>query len=204
MTPAEWLASTDPLALVRHLRGRPAAAPSRWFGLALGLPPTLPEGKLRQLLDAICDHPPGEPDAELAAMRATVRDLLRRGEPVPAVAALLHAFTGIEPLATAGRVYDLLAVNLLQADRHNPPLADAVRCLFADPSHPPPGPFPWRTPTVVQIAFGIADESAFDRLPVLADALEDAGCDRAPLLAHLRSTAPHRPGCHALDAVRGR
>jgi hypothetical protein len=43
-----------------------------------------------------------------------------------------------------------------------------------------------------------------DRLAVLADALEEAGCADALLLAHLRSPGPHVRGCFALDAVRGK
>src|SRR5262249_3553775 len=37
--------------------------------------------------------------------------------------------------------------------------------------------------------------------PVLADALEDAGCTDAKLIRHLRSEGPHVRGCWALDSV---
>jgi hypothetical protein len=43
-----------------------------------------------------------------------------------------------------------------------------------------------------------------DRLAVLADALLDAGCSDAELLAHLRSLGPHVRGCVAVDRVLGR
>jgi hypothetical protein len=42
------------------------------------------------------------------------------------------------------------------------------------------------------------------RLAVLADALEDAGCDNADILSHLRGTGPHVRGCWAVDLVLGR
>jgi hypothetical protein len=42
------------------------------------------------------------------------------------------------------------------------------------------------------------------RLAVLADALEEAGCADADLLAHLRGPGPHVRGCWALDAVLGK
>jgi hypothetical protein len=42
------------------------------------------------------------------------------------------------------------------------------------------------------------------RLAVLADALEDAGCDDADLLAHLRGPGPHVRGCWALDLILGK
>jgi len=54
------------------------------------------------------------------------------------------------------------------------------------------------TETVLLIARGIAADLAFDRLPILADALEDTGCDNFALLHHLRSTEPHRVECWAL------
>lgn len=47
-------------------------------------------------------------------------------------------------------------------------------------------------------------EKAWELLPVLADALEDAGCNHAELLEHLRHGGPHVRGCWALDAVLGR
>jgi hypothetical protein len=39
------------------------------------------------------------------------------------------------------------------------------------------------------------------RLAILADALEEAGCHDAPLLAHLRGPGPHVRGCWALDTL---
>lgn len=61
----------------------------------------------------------------------------------------------------------------------------------------------WRTETVRLLADGIQADRAFDRLPILTDALEEAGCDNAELLAHCRGSGPHVPGCWALDLVRG-
>ena len=59
----------------------------------------------------------------------------------------------------------------------------------------------WLTSTVVSLAQPIYAERAFDRLPILADALEDAGCDNADTLTHCRSEGPHVRGCWALDLV---
>ena len=42
------------------------------------------------------------------------------------------------------------------------------------------------------------------RLAILADALEDAGCDQADLLAHLRGPGPHVRGCWSVDLVLGK
>jgi hypothetical protein len=62
----------------------------------------------------------------------------------------------------------------------------------------------WRTSTVLALAQGIYDERAFDRLPILADALEDAGCDNEEMLAHCRGAGPHARGCWVVDLVLGK
>jgi hypothetical protein len=61
----------------------------------------------------------------------------------------------------------------------------------------------WRNRDVMGLAAAIDAELAFDRLPILADALEDAGCADARLLAHCRGPGPHVHCCWALDAVLG-
>ena len=55
-----------------------------------------------------------------------------------------------------------------------------------------------------KLAQGIYDDRAFDRLPVLADALEEAGCTNAEILAHCREPGPHVRGCWALDLLLGK
>ena len=62
----------------------------------------------------------------------------------------------------------------------------------------------WVTRTVHALATTAYAEGRFDTLPVLADALDDAGCDNAELLAHLRGPGPHARGCWALDVVLGK
>jgi hypothetical protein len=57
---------------------------------------------------------------------------------------------------------------------------------------------------VQQMAEAIAAEQAFDHLPVLGDALEDAGCTEAAILDHCRGSGPHVPGCWLLDLLRGK
>jgi hypothetical protein len=48
----------------------------------------------------------------------------------------------------------------------------------------------WQTADVVAVARGIAADRAFDRLPFLADALQDAGCEKEQILAHCRRPGP--------------
>ncbi|HEV3438849.1 MAG TPA: hypothetical protein VG122_15895 [Gemmata sp.] len=62
----------------------------------------------------------------------------------------------------------------------------------------------WLTSTVLALAKGIYQEKAFDRMPILADALQDAGCNNDDLLNHLRSDGPHVLGCWALDIILGK
>jgi mannitol/fructose-specific phosphotransferase system IIA component len=62
----------------------------------------------------------------------------------------------------------------------------------------------WNAGTVVRLAEGIYEEQAFDRLPILADALVEAGCDDEDVLGHCRSAGPHARGCHVLDLLLGK
>jgi hypothetical protein len=55
-----------------------------------------------------------------------------------------------------------------------------------------------------KLAQSIYEVRTFDRLPVLADTLEAAGCDNAALLGHLRGPGPHVRGCWALDLILGK
>jgi hypothetical protein len=59
----------------------------------------------------------------------------------------------------------------------------------------------WRSSDVVGVARGIYEERAFDRMPLLADALMDAGCDDDAILNHCRSAGPHVRGCWVVDRL---
>jgi hypothetical protein len=50
----------------------------------------------------------------------------------------------------------------------------------------------------------IYEQVDFDRLPELADAIEEAGCHDADILAHCREPGPHVKGCWAVDAILGK
>jgi hypothetical protein len=62
----------------------------------------------------------------------------------------------------------------------------------------------WNAGTVTKLAQAIYDEEAFDRLPILADALEESGCTETSLLNHLRGHGTHVRGCWALDLILGK
>ncbi|HYT91785.1 MAG TPA: hypothetical protein VEL76_23930 [Gemmataceae bacterium] len=58
--------------------------------------------------------------------------------------------------------------------------------------------------TVTAIAGTIYEERRFEELPILADALEEAGCENPDLLAHCRAAGEHVRGCWAVDWLLGK
>ena len=62
----------------------------------------------------------------------------------------------------------------------------------------------WKDCTIRKLAQYIYRDRAFDRLLILADALEDAGCDNADILAHCRGPGPHVRGCWVVDLLLGK
>jgi hypothetical protein len=85
--------------------------------------------------------------------------------------------------------------------------ADLIRELFGNPFRTVSVSTRWleeNGDTALTLARLIYDERAFDRLPILADALEDASCNNADLLGHLRGSGPHVRGCWALDLILGK
>ncbi len=85
-----------------------------------------------------------------------------------------------------------------------PKQAALVREIIGNPFRPVAIDPSWLSSTAFALAQGIYDDKAFDRLPILADALQDAGCENADLLNHLRSEGPHVKGCWVLDLILGK
>jgi hypothetical protein len=78
--------------------------------------------------------------------------------------------------------------------------SDLLRCVFGNPFRP--AQIAARlTPDVIRLAEAIYDEQSFDDLPVLAGALEDAGCSDSYAVAHCRGPSPHGRGCWVLDSI---
>jgi hypothetical protein len=78
-----------------------------------------------------------------------------------------------------------------------------IRCVFGNPYRPAAFDPSWLTSTVVAVARGIYDDRAFDRMLILADALQDAGCEDEAILMHCRSGGPHARGCWVIDRLLG-
>jgi hypothetical protein len=83
-----------------------------------------------------------------------------------------------------------------------------IRDIFGNPILPPPLTDPtwltWNGSTVVRLAQAIYEERGFDLLPLLADALEEAGCTSADILAHCRTKGEHVRGCWVVDLLLGK
>ena len=79
-----------------------------------------------------------------------------------------------------------------------------IRDIAGNPFRPASFDAAWRTADALGLARSAYESRDFGLLPVLADALEEAGCDSADLLSHLRGGGPHARGCWALDLVLGK
>jgi hypothetical protein len=82
-------------------------------------------------------------------------------------------------------------------------LHDIVGNPFREVAVDPPS-LAWNGGTVVKLARAIYDDRSFDRLPILADALEEAGCTNADMLNHCRLPGEHVPGCWVVDCLLNR
>jgi len=82
-----------------------------------------------------------------------------------------------------------------------PEQARLARCVFGNPFRPITLNPSWLTSTVFALAQGIYADRAFDRMPILADALQDAGCDNDDILNHCREQREHVRGCWAIDLL---
>jgi hypothetical protein len=76
--------------------------------------------------------------------------------------------------------------------------------IFGNPFRPVSFDPAWRTEAAVGIAHAAYDSREFGNLPVLADALQDAGCEHPDILNHLRGPGPHVRGCWVVDLVLGK
>lgn len=97
-------------------------------------------------------------------------------------------------------------------------VCDLIREVIGDPYRPwsvmpaflggglvqPDGVTAQLSETASRIAESIQSEQAFDRMPILADSLEESGITDRTILEHCRTDAPHVRGCWALDVVLGK
>lgn len=114
-------------------------------------------------------------------------------------AAAWVAQTAAQPAAWIDRKWDS---TILTAERMA--IAKLIRDIFGNPFRPVAADPSWLLPKMVGLAQGIYGERAFDRMPILADALEKAGCADADILGHCRRPDEHVRGCWVVDLLLGK
>jgi hypothetical protein len=106
-----------------------------------------------------------------------------------------------------GEVYEVFEQTTWASSTKKGGQCDLIREIYGNPFHPvvlPEACRGWEGGAAVKLAEGIYAERRWQELPILADALEEAGCAEPELLAHLRRPGGHWHGCWALDAVLDR
>ena len=79
-----------------------------------------------------------------------------------------------------------------------------LRDIFGNPFRPVTVSPSWRTGTAVSLARQMYESREFSAMPILADALQDAGCEDEQILSHYRGEGPHVRGCWVVDLVLGK
>lgn len=82
--------------------------------------------------------------------------------------------------------------------------AALLRNIIGNPYRPVTFDPSWRTETVLALARQMYESRDFPAMPILADALQDAGCDDAEILNNCRGPGPHTRGCWVVDMILGR
>jgi hypothetical protein len=212
MTEAEWLTCADPERMLAHLRRRkrrPSARKFRLFSVACCRHSAVmmkykQNRRCAEVAERYADGLAGEEERRKAMWAAGT------------FAAAVNA-AGDDPVREAARVagdVPFYAANAAEArggEREPARRAEAaalcelLRDVVGNPYRTPRIDPAWLAGGVaVGLARGIYEEGAFDRMPILADALEEAGCADADLLCHLRAQGPHVRGCWAIDLVLGK
>ncbi len=212
MTDGEWLTSADPRQMLQFLSGKATDRKLRLLGCGCcrRVWPLLPDPANRDLVAAVEDRPDGTADdpALWAAIEASSR---REREWVEdqgywAVKHLGRSYYKVGPLDSAVTVVLTVRQRVGEAGdaaAEGTAQAGLLRCVFGNPFRTVAFDPRWRSADVLRLARGVYEDRAFDRLPLLADALMDAGCDSEAILAHCRGEGPHVRGCWVVDLVLG-
>jgi hypothetical protein len=234
MTEQEWLSATEPTAMLEFLRGKASDRKLRLFacGCCRRMWHLLKEPKERMAVEIgelLADD--GVSLIEIEVIRQHI-DWRERGAAKYAVYANANGAAEVMVMEVARALTDEAAVAEVRrtlneegetADEaftageeaykstvaavgrlEKASNAHLIRCIFGNPFHPISINPSWLTSTVLALANCIYEERAFDRMPILADALQDAGCDNEEILKHCRGPGPHVRGCFLLDLLLGK
>jgi hypothetical protein len=204
VTEAEWLAATDSKPMLAFLRGKASDRKLRLFacGCVRLVWAWLTDERSRKAIEFAERYSDwGEEDQLLHFL-----ELDRVWQAAGAAGWVVRT-----PLRWAEEYSEWTATTAgtpdLEGSRRSSQAA-LLRDLFGNPFRPAPAVEPawlgWNDGTVPKLASSLYDARAFDRLRVLADALEDAGCADAELPGHLRGPGPHLRGCWAVDLLLGK
>jgi hypothetical protein len=195
MTEEEWMTATNPTLMLEFLKGKVSERKLRLFAVLcyreyLRFRPDLNTGIFPRWADVTERYAEGTATfEEWEGVRVCVHG----------------TFHDVDPHKQA-----LFSVDTAFACcQHEPSeallLARFLRDIFGNHFRPVTFNPAWRTSDVLLLAQGIYDDRAFDRMPILADALQDAGCNNADVLNHCRDThATHVRGCWVVDLVLGK
>jgi hypothetical protein len=218
VTASDWATSTDPQAMLSLLLKRGASERKvRLFAVALARevadPPfdpvlTMALSAAERLADDRLSQV--EEDRVRDQLNATARRLdaelgHARGWPKDILATWLLVTSAFHPAPYIRRLWEPGGMlYLVISGPTQPRQPQLFRELFGNPFRPASFSPEWRTESVVALARGIDQERAFERMSVLADALEDAGCAVPDVLEHCRAAGPHWKGCWVVDLVLGK
>lgn len=214
MTEAEWLAATYPMPMLQLLIGKVSDRKMRLLGVAIARASwdRLEDERSRRAIDLaelFADGSVGIPELQSVVDGAwDVRDEMWDAGPEKADDRLWVAEAAA--LTSSLREWNRTFHHPGGTDDYypfrlpKPTHCDLIRDIFGNPFRPVAVVPAWLTSTAVAIAQGIYADRAFERLPILADALQDAGCENADILAHCRGEGPHVRGCWVVDLVLGK
>lgn len=74
--------------------------------------------------------------------------------------------------------------------------------VFGNPAAPVAFSPTWRTFTALALGQGMYDARDLSAMLILADSLQDAGCENAAIVDHCRGPGPDVRGCWVVDEVR--
>lgn len=220
MTETKWLAANDPTPMLEFLRGKVSDRKLQLFTCACGrfvshllidfrskgaLPVAerfadglVSAAEMEAVFQPACDSAGESPRYPLG---------LADGTPLPSWAAAWVVAKAV--IATSNSRGEDAFFGAVDGARFaamalgNPP-APLLHDIFGNPFHPVAVNPSWLTSTVFALAEGIYQERAFDRMPILADALQDAGCDNEDILTHCRQSGEHVRGCWVVDLLLGK
>jgi hypothetical protein len=202
VTESEWLACGDPRRMLLFLSGKSNSRKMRLFAVACSrrVWHRLTDQRLQVVIETAEQFAEGISTPE---QLATARDSIWQATKLWPTA-WSSADDDAEKAAWFTSQGAARIAGGMQVAREPAAQSSLLRCIVGNPFRPVSLDPNWRTTTVLALAQGIYDERAFDRLPILADALQDAGCDNKEMLAHCRGEGPHARGCWVVDLVLGK